>query len=174
MTDAHPPITGRLWICRSRTTCRDNRETHSSRVNFVTPARCTALPQLSKLPPELPLPGTPPSARANGKSPLIRKFANRGANNLEYELALSKHLGSKVPDLSLHLSADLIDRSLLLAPLALLGAALTGVFLLAASIVHSPAIDGSLILNHSLVAHQHEPQAQGLGKANQDKTDSYC
>jgi len=32
----------------------------------------------------------------------------------------------------------------------------------------------SLILNHSLVAHQHEQQAQGLGKANQDKTDSYC
>ena len=91
-----------------------------------------------------------------------------------------KHLGSKVRDLSLHLSADLIDRSLLLAPLALLGAALTGVFLLAASIVHSPAIEGiqdkvaSLILNHSLVAHQHEQQAQGLGKANQDKTDSYC
>jgi hypothetical protein len=32
----------------------------------------------------------------------------------------------------------------------------------------------SLILNHSLVAHQYEQQAQGLGKANQDKTDSYC
>jgi len=33
---------------------------------------------------------------------------------------------------------------------------------------------GFAALNHSLVAHQYEQQAHGLGKANQDKTDSYC